>query len=56
MSGQDGDDLWSEEAIRESDVWADIRGLARQALGSFGWESEPASWGAPVALDGNGRG
>lgn len=37
LSRQGDEALWSETAIRESLEWADIRGLARQALEAFGW-------------------
>jgi hypothetical protein len=47
--GREGDEtLWSEAAIRDSLEWGDIRGLARQALESFGWR------GQDLVLDGNG--
>ena len=41
---QDGqEDLWTDDAIRRSAEWADIRGLAMKALASFGWERGTAS-------------
>jgi hypothetical protein len=46
MSGEGNEDLWTEEAIRRSREWEDVRQLARQALEAFGWECEP------VACDG----
>ena len=40
LSRQGDEALWSEAAIRESLEWSDIRGLARQALESFGWRGQ----------------
>lgn len=36
---------WSEDDLRHSKEWVDIRGLAKQALAVFGWPDEepPAS-------------
>jgi hypothetical protein len=30
-------DLWTDEALRSSEHWADVRRLARAALEAFGW-------------------
>ena len=40
MSIDGQEQLWTEDAIRNRPEWADIRGLACQALSSFGWELE----------------
>lgn len=48
LTQQGDEDLWSEAAIRDSQEWSDIRGLARQALESFGWP------GTDLLLDGDG--
>lgn len=40
LTRHDDEALWTETAIRESLEWSDIRGLARQALESFGWRGQ----------------
>jgi len=37
MCREGNEQLWAEEAIRNSDEWSDIRRLAGMALESFGW-------------------
>ncbi len=48
LSSEGDECLWSEEAIRNSAEWSDIRSLARQALEAFGWR------GQDLLLNGDG--
>jgi hypothetical protein len=34
-------DLWTDDAVRTSAHWSDIRRFARSALEAFGWGAEP---------------
>lgn len=46
MSGPTG--LWSDESLRESKEWKEVRSLARRALDVFGWPNEPP---APLSFN-----
>jgi hypothetical protein len=37
---QAGPTLWTEDSVRQSDQWAEVRVLAAKALESFNWPSE----------------
>jgi len=44
MSGQEREELWTEQAVIESQEWMHVRALASSALKLLGWSGEPLDW------------